>query len=95
MIVSNQRIVFIGAKTTREWLLSKLLSTTPTKMAKGKVVYIALAVSNRQKVSGVAVPASQFDELEYRIEVALAHLNGTREELAAEVQAELDRLPTP
>jgi hypothetical protein len=46
---TNQRVVFAGPKQSREWLFSKVLNVDVT----GNGVNLALAVSNRQKTSGL------------------------------------------
>ena len=49
--VTSQRVVFTGARTTREWVYAKLLSVDTSSDD-----HVALLhVSNRQKVSGLAL----------------------------------------
>jgi hypothetical protein len=46
---TNQRIVFAGPKQSREWLFSKMLNAD----VEGNGVNVSIAVSNRQKTSGL------------------------------------------
>ena len=51
-VFSNQRVVFVGGKHSREWAFEKTLGATPFQGAG-----VLIAVSNRQKMSGL-VPSS-------------------------------------
>ena len=52
--VTSQRVVFTGGKATREWAYGKLVGTD----ASGDDHTVLLHVSNRQKVSGLALGGS-------------------------------------
>lgn len=51
VFVTSQRVVFEGSRTTREWLFTKLLGAE----ASSDDHVVLLHVSNRQKVSGLAL----------------------------------------
>jgi hypothetical protein len=87
LFVTDQRVIFQGAKATRECLYSKLLAyqTSPTGAA-------TFSVSNRQKATVVHYGpqvAAQFDEL---LELALAHFRGTVSQLVSRAQGALDSI---
>jgi hypothetical protein len=46
-------------------------------------------VSNRQKVSRVAVDAANIDTVRFWIDLAIANANGTREEFVRELEGQL------
>jgi hypothetical protein len=49
VIITTRRVLFTGARTTREWSYTKLIGVDSTKDNKGFMIH----VENRQKVSGV------------------------------------------
>src|SRR5690349_3850546 len=67
-VVTNQRAVFIGAKQTREWSWSKLLGFTHAAEAP----WTAIAVSNRQKTSGVLYDTEHEDHVRFVLDLAVA-----------------------
>ena len=71
-MVTSQRAVFTGQKHSREWSWSKLLGVTHYEPG-----WTAMAVSNRQKVSGVAVGPEHHDAVDFWIDLAVAHANDT------------------
>jgi hypothetical protein len=83
--VTNQRGVFVGAKASREWQWSKLLGVTHASDAP----WTAIAVSNRQKASGVACDAANIDTVRFWIDLAVADANGKRDGLVSELEDEL------
>lgn len=87
-VITNQRIVFLGTKNTREWAFSKLLGVQHDQDL--GVTYIQ--VSNRQKVSGFGYGGSAADTVRFRVDLALAVFNGKREEMVAELEEELGEL---
>mgnify|MGYP001618610102 CR=1 FL=1 len=70
--LTNQRVVFQGAKQTREWLFSKLLGYQHDPVA--PITY--LQVSNRQKTSGFLYDDATAPAIRLRLEVALAWADG-------------------
>ena len=70
--VTTTRAVFVGAKQTREWAWAKLIGFHDDDPS-----WIGIAVSNRQKVSGVSYPTDQAVALTMAIQAASATANGT------------------
>jgi hypothetical protein len=71
-IVTNQRVVFLGSKQTREWAYSKLMGIQHDD----KLGATYLQVSNRQKVSGIGYGPQVAQDVQFRLSLALAHFNG-------------------
>ena len=84
--VTSTRAVFVGDQQTREWSWAKLLGVTHHDHPP----WTALAVSNRQKVSGVLYDAVHARTLAFWIDLAVARAQGTQAELAARVRGELE-----
>jgi hypothetical protein len=84
--ITNQRSVFVGTKASREWQWSKMLGVTHASDAP----WTAIAVSNRQKVSGVACDAANIDTVRFWIDLAIANASGTRDELVNELETHLE-----
>lgn len=78
-LISNKRVVFRGAKQTREWLFDKLLGYDHDE----RDGWTALQVSNRQKTSGVLYGTEMSNEVQFRLALALAEHSGTRDSLVA------------
>ncbi len=87
--ITTQRIVFQGAKYTREWDYSKLI---------GIIHYsdhpaTAIQVSNRQKTSGIVYAGVNSTEpVRLAMTVAIAIYRGETEETIKELRAELTQL---
>jgi hypothetical protein len=84
--VTSTRAVFVGDQQTREWSWAKLLGVTHHD----RPPWTAIAVSNREKVSGVLYDAVHARTLAFWIDLAVARAHGTQAELAARVRGELD-----
>ncbi len=84
--VTSTRAVFVGDQQTREWLWAKLVGVTHH----GRPPWTALAVSNREKVSGVLYDDANARTLTFWIDLAVARAHGTQAVLATRVQGELD-----
>jgi hypothetical protein len=87
---TTQRVVFQGAKYTREWPYPKLI---------GIIHYsdhpaTAIQVSNRQKTSGITYPGLAVDAVRLRLAVAVEVFNGESQEAARELRAQLAELDT-
>lgn len=80
--VTNQRVVFQGAKQTREWLYSKMLGFQHDPDA--PVTY--LQVSNRQKTSGFLYDEANAPKVRLRLAVALAWADGDASEVVPVLQ---------
>jgi hypothetical protein len=94
IFITNQRIVFRGAKQNRECVYDKLLSVEHRD--DGESIF---AVSNRQKNTVLHYGPQLNDWFRVRYAVAFADYQGSRDELVAEIEehlAELDRTrPAP
>jgi len=90
--VTNLRAVFVGAKQTREWLWSKLIAVQHQPDAP----WTAIAVSNRQKTSGIAYDADHADLLRFWLDLAVARASDTADELIETIRTEIAALgPAP
>lgn len=86
-VVTTSRGVFTGTKQSREWTWSKLLGVTHHDGG-----WTAMAVSNRQKVSGIGVDSPNRDLLDFWIDLAVARANDTVDALEAEYRSDVDQL---
>src|SRR5947207_4554976 len=84
--LTTTRAVFVGPKQTREWDWSKLLGITHAADAP----WTAIAVSNRQKTSGVLYDAANEDVVRFNIDLAVALYRGERAALVSQLEAELN-----
>jgi hypothetical protein len=93
--ITTTRAVFVGPKQTREWAWSKLLGITHEQDAP----WTAIAVSNRQKTSGILYDEANTELIRFYLDLAVAIANDNREplihELAAELENLLSQLPPP
>jgi hypothetical protein len=90
--LTNLRAVFVGAKQTREWAWAKLISVQHQPNAP----WTAIAVSNRQKTSGIAYDAEHADLIRFWLDLAVARATDTADELIATIRAEIAELdPQP
>lgn len=83
LVITNQRIVFRGAKATRECLFTKLVGYDIEDDGD-----LTVSVSNRQKPTQVRVQRSSVTTVSFYVALALSHFNGS----IAERCAELDKL---
>ena len=93
--ITDTRAVFVGTKQTREWLWSKLVA-----LQNDAPDWTGIAVSNRQKVSGVSYPVGEAVAVSLFLELGSAIANGTVDRLVAELEAQRaehaqHRPPTP
>ena len=86
--ITNQRVVFQGAKQTRECLFAKLIGASRDDGA-GETT---LSVSNRQKPTTIHYGPAISGNFGFRLELALAHFKGTVAELVAQMQARLGEI---
>jgi len=89
--ITDQRATFVGAKQTREWLWAKLVGIAH----QGAAPWTAIAVSNRQKTSGVGYDVEHAGLIQFWIDLAAARANGTTDSLIAELEAERAALDPP
>jgi len=85
--VTSVRAIFAGQKQSREWAWSKLLSVTHYDPG-----WTAIAVSNRQKISGVGVDSANRELFEFWIDLAVARATDDVASLEADCQSDVDQL---
>jgi hypothetical protein len=81
--VTNERVVFEGAKQTRECKYEKLIGVQHDQNG------TTLSVSNRNKPTTIFYGSDVAGTFEFRLDLALAHFRGTVAELAAKVRSDL------
>ena len=85
-VVTDKRGIFTGTKQSREWTWSKLLGVTHYEPG-----WTAMAVSNRQKISGVGVDSANVEHMRFLIELAVARATGSSiDDLRGDAQADVD-----
>ena len=84
--ITDRRVVFQGAKKSREWAFSKLLGYQHLDEAPISLLH----VSNRQNVSGIGYDAATAGMFQLRLAIAVADATGTRDRLVGELQRELE-----
>ena len=85
--VTSTRAVFTGQKHSREWAWSKLLSVTHYDPG-----WAAMAVSNRQKISGVGVDSANRELFEFWIDLAVARATGDTSRLEDDCRDDVEQL---
>jgi hypothetical protein len=89
--ITNTRAVFVGAKATREWAWGKVLGVTHSD----DPPWTAIAVSNRQKTSGVLYDKDHAEMVRFWIDLALGRATGSAGHLIADLQSEIAQLEMP
>jgi len=84
--ITTTRAVFVGPKQTREWAWSKLLGITHEQDAP----WTAIAVSKRQKTSGVAYDEPNAELIRFYLDLAVAIANDDRDALVRQLNGELE-----
>ncbi|MGZ4737499.1 MAG: hypothetical protein ACXV8R_18015 [Acidimicrobiia bacterium] len=84
LTITDRRAVFLGAQQTREWAWSKLVGFHDDDAT----AWTGIAVSNRQKISGIAYPPADAAAVRLTLELAAAIGNGTVDQLVADLEAE-------
>ena len=85
VFITNKRVIFTGAKQTRECAFSKLIGAQHDDSG-GSTTF---AVSNRQKPTTIFYGPSVASAFDFRLELALAHFKGNASDFAAEVRRHL------
>ena len=85
--ITDQRVVFQGAKQSREWAFTKLLGYQHFDSPP----WTAIQVSNRQKTSGVLCDAATAGDFQFRLALALAHYQGHVAQFVAQVEQQVQR----
>jgi hypothetical protein len=83
VVVTTQRVVFLGTKRTVEWAFSKLIAVQHYQNRP----WTAIQVSNRQKVTGITYDAAHEHNLRLRLEAAVAMFNQDTVELRSQLDA--------
>jgi hypothetical protein len=83
--VTNQRLIFVGAKATREHLFAKMIS-----LEYEDNTHILISVSNRQKPTLLQYAINDARDLQVTIALAQSDATGKRDELVNELQQMLD-----
>jgi hypothetical protein len=86
-VVTDRRVAFAGTQQAREWLWSKCLGVHHQPDAP----WTAIAVSNRQKTSGLFYGDDAAPTVRFRIDLAFAVATGEADDLAAELDDERAR----
>jgi hypothetical protein len=83
--ITDVRVVFQGAKQTREWAFTKLLGYQHFDAPP----WTAIQVSNRQKTSGVLCDATTAGNFQFRLALALAHYRDAVPAFVAQLEAQV------
>lgn len=86
LVITNQRILFLGAKKTIESKLAKVVSAEVDDDGT-----ITVAVSNRQSPMSVAVGSATADWLRLRLDLAVARYQGNVDQLAAKLREQVEQ----
>lgn len=86
LVITNQRVLFVGGKKTIECLFAKLVSA---EVSDGE---LALSVSNRQKVTRVHYGANLDGWVQMRVTLAMSIARGDSDQFAAQIQGQLNEL---
>ena len=87
LYITNQRAVFQGAKQTRECRFDKLIGFQHT--ADGSTIF---SVSSRQKPTQVQYGSALTGWVDFRLDLAFAHYQGTVPALAKQLEADLETI---
>jgi hypothetical protein len=86
--ITNQRVIFQGAKQTRECAFAKLIGFQHSD-DEGSTTF---SVSNRQKATTIHYGPKLSGSFDFRLDLALAHFRGTVGNLVRQLQMEVDQL---
>ena len=88
LFITNQRVVFAGARQTRECAFAKLIGFTHDDAA-GSTTF---SVSNRQKPTTIFYGSDVASVVDFRLDLALAHFQGKVAELIAGLEQDLAQI---
>jgi hypothetical protein len=88
VFVTNQRVVFLGSKQTRECLYSKTIGISHDD-AVGETT---MSVSYRQKPTVIHYGPAVAGNFDFRLELAIAHSKGTVSDLVARLRSQLEQI---
>jgi hypothetical protein len=83
--ITNKRMIFQGARQTRECAFSKLIGFRHSDSEETTT----FSVSNRQKPTTIRYGPKLSSSFDFRLDLALSHFNGTLRNLVQQLQAEL------
>ena len=89
-VITNQRVMFSGARQTREWKFENLSGRQLT--GNRQMTWIELPVTNRQKTSALSFPKSKEDAVVSAIELALLFHQGEQAGLIDSLREQLASL---
>jgi hypothetical protein len=90
VFITNKRVIFQGAKQTRECAFAKLIGFQHDDNA-GSTTF---SVSNRQKPTTIHYGPALSGSFDFRLDLALAHFKGTLAELVSQMKADLAQIET-
>ena len=88
LVITNQRVLFVGGKKTIECLFAKLVN------ANVEAGTLSLSVSNREKVTRLFYGANLDGWVHLRLTLAMSIARGDSDQLATQLQAQLAELET-
>jgi hypothetical protein len=83
MVITNTRVVFVGAKETRECLFDKLIGYDH------QAAWTTFSVSNRQKATVIAYGADVAPTVRFRLELAIACCRNDTDTLVKQLEDDL------
>ncbi len=83
--ITSLRVVFQGPMQTREWSFAKLIGYQNFDDPR----WTALQVSNRQKTSGLSYDGASALDVQFMLELALAHFNQRVDQFVGQLEAEV------
>jgi hypothetical protein len=88
VFITNRRVVFAGNNQTRECLYDKTIGIAHDDGA-GETT---ISVSNRQKPTVIHYGPAIADDVDFRLELAIAHFKGTVPQLVKQMRAQLAQI---
>ena len=88
-VITDQRVTFAGQRASREWLFSKLIGCQHDPDN-----WTVLAVSNRQKASGIGYDSEHAPDVIFRLDLAIATATSRRPSMLQQLQAQRATLPS-
>ena len=82
-LITNRRVMFVGAKRTHEWEFAKMVAVSHSPLG-----YSVFAMKGRGKPAGVGYGAGPATEVQFRLELASAMARGTLDRYVAELEVE-------
>lgn len=89
--VTDKRVAFAGPKQSREWQWGKCLGMSHQEGA----AWTTIAVSNRQKASGIGYDGEHAEDVRFRLDLAFAVATEATARLVSDLEADLRELTGP